>query len=146
MARTEVRENGDIVHYTGRMVPGDRGELVEQIIVEPFGVVSKPEPIRRPAIATIYFIGSEAGPIKIGVTENLKFRLQALRLSSPVALTVLASKSAHRNAERQYHKRFAAHRLHGEWFAPHPDILAEIERLTGHPQASNHSAGSSGAL
>lgn len=23
----------------------------------------------------------------------------------------------------------AAHRLHGEWFAPHPDILAEIDRL-----------------
>jgi len=31
--------------------------------------------------------------------------------------------------ERAYHRQFAAHRLHGEWFAPHPDILAEIDRL-----------------
>lgn len=31
-----------------------------------------------------------------------------------------------------YHLRFAAHRHgKGEWFSPHPDILAEIERLNG---------------
>lgn len=36
-----------------------------------------------------------------------------------------------RDAERDYHARFAAHRLRGEWFAPHPDILAEIEHLNG---------------
>lgn len=35
--------------------------------------------------------------------------------------------------ERAYHAMFKAHRLHGEWFEPHPDILAEIARLTPTP-------------
>ena len=33
------------------------------------------------------------------------------------------------DVEKEYHPRFAEHRLHGEWFHPHPDILAEIDRL-----------------
>jgi hypothetical protein len=34
--------------------------------------------------------------------------------------------------EKAYHNHFEAHRFKGEWFEPHPDILAEIARLTDH--------------
>lgn len=76
-----------------------------------------------------YFIGGEEGPIKIGHTVDIKVRLGTLRLSSPLWLEVLASRSGGAGREAAYHQQFAAHRLHGEWFTRHPDILAEIDRL-----------------
>lgn len=78
----------------------------------------------------VYFIGSEAGPIKIGMAQNVEARLISIQASSPVLLHLLATTGGGIKQERIYHRQFAAHRLHGEWFEPHPDILAEIERLT----------------
>jgi Meiotically up-regulated gene 113 len=79
---------------------------------------------------TCYFIGGETGPIKIGFTDDLPRRLREIQSHSPVKLTVLASVGGGIFAELEYHERFAAHRLHGEWFERHPDIVAEIERIT----------------
>ena len=78
--------------------------------------------------SVVYFIGCEAA-IKIGKARNVKRRLGEIQALSPVRLQVLATTPGNLRLEKEYHKRFAAHRLHGEWFAPHPDILAEIERL-----------------
>lgn len=94
----------------------------------------KPRPAARlhsplPATMTIYFIRSAAGPVKIGRARRIEFRLRELRLSSPVALDIAATVEGPPDLERQYHHKFAAHRLHGEWFTPAPEILAEIERL-----------------
>lgn len=85
----------------------------------------------RPALATIYFIGPDDGPIKIGWARNITTRVRDLRLANAYPLRIWASTQAAPALEREYHKRFAAHRLHGEWFDRHPDILAEIERLNG---------------
>ena len=82
---------------------------------------------RDPAIA--YFIGGEVGGIKIGIARDVTTRLVTLQCGSPIALRVLATCAGGRSAERAYHARFSAHRLHGEWFERHPDILAEIDRL-----------------
>lgn len=79
--------------------------------------------------AVIYFVQAETGPIKIGSTSYLASRMVTLRGQSPVPLTLLATMDGDRTAEFRLHARFAAHRLHGEWFSPHPDILAEIKRL-----------------
>ena len=79
---------------------------------------------------TVYFIQGAGGAIKIGFTQqDLSERLKCLQTGSPVRLVVLGQQNAPKKRERFLHKRFAAHRLHGEWFEPHPDILAEIERL-----------------
>ena len=90
-----------------------------------------PEYRPEPKLVTIYFIGPECGPIKIGMASRLKFRLNDLRLMNPYPLLVHATVTGLPKLEREYHRRFAEHRLHGEWFAPHPDILAEIERIGG---------------
>jgi hypothetical protein len=82
-----------------------------------------------PEITTIYFIGSDAGPIKIGMAVRPHVRLRDLQLAGPSKLTMLATIEGPPSLERDYHKRFKAHRLHGEWFQRHPDIMAEIERL-----------------
>jgi len=77
----------------------------------------------------IYFIQSEVGPIKIGVASDVKKRLGNLRGSSPVKLELLFSTRGGSDAEYRLHHMFRAHRLHGEWFTPHPDLLDHIARL-----------------
>lgn len=78
----------------------------------------------------VYFIGCEKHGIKIGVATNVEKRLATLRSCCPISLKVMATRPGGIDRERAYHKQFAEHRLHGEWFDPHPDILAEIERLS----------------
>ena len=78
----------------------------------------------------VYFVGGSVGAIKIGISKAPLERLAILQTGSPIPLAILALREGGRAAERDYHARFADHRLHGEWFAPHPDILAEIERLS----------------
>lgn len=84
-------------------------------------------PTRPPTLC--YFIGGDVGGIKIGASTAPAERLGAFQLQSPIRLELLAVCDGGLKAEREYHLRFAAHRLHGEWFERHPDILAEIERL-----------------
>lgn len=76
-----------------------------------------------------YFIGHVAHGIKIGISNSPLERLSMLQTGSPVPLRILACAQGGRDQERVYHHSFAEHRLHGEWFAPHPEILAEIARL-----------------
>lgn len=78
----------------------------------------------------VYFIAAGSGPIKIGMAANPKNRCKELQTSHHEKLSVLVTCAGGSEMERAYHERFAAHRLHGEWFDRHPDILAEIERLT----------------
>lgn len=77
----------------------------------------------------VYFIQAATGQIKIGIAANPAARLRDLQVGSPVALSLLCECEGGRPQEREYHRRFAAHRLHGEWFAPHQEIIAEIEAV-----------------
>ena len=77
----------------------------------------------------VYFAGGDGGSIKIGMTCDVKRRLKELRVETKRDIRILAVVEGGSFRECRYHTRFAAHRAEGEWFAPHPDILAEIERL-----------------
>lgn len=85
----------------------------------------------QPAITNVYFIGGELGPVKIGMASNVKRRLRDLQMASPIELAILATVEGPPLLEREYHKRFAAHRLHGEWFTRYPETEAEIALLNG---------------
>lgn len=91
-----------------------------------FNCKVRPKPPRKPVV---YFLQASTGHIKIGTTGNLPLRIEGLRNSCPVHLDLLAAVKGDRATENKFHATFAAHRLHGEWFAPHPEILAEIDRL-----------------
>jgi len=78
----------------------------------------------------VYFVGGDVGGIKIGIALDPQKRLIDLQCGSPIKLRILAVREGGRSVELAYHRQFAAHRLHGEWFERHPDILAEIDRLT----------------
>jgi len=77
----------------------------------------------------VYFIASESGPIKIGKAANPESRCKELQTSHHERLTILATCTGGSDVETAYHRRFAAHRLNGEWFERCPELLAEIERL-----------------
>ena len=77
----------------------------------------------------VYFIGSRAGPIKIGMAADPGRRLSGLQTSSPVDLHLLAVTVGGVAAEKAYHSRFRKHHIRGEWFLPAPEIQAEITRL-----------------
>ncbi len=70
----------------------------------------------------VYFIQSgNDGPIKIGQTTNLLNRLRGLQTSIPHKVNLIGA--TENVSESSLHRRFQSHRLHGEWFAPVPEIL-----------------------
>lgn len=76
-----------------------------------------------------YFIGGETGPVKIGFSVDVASRLRAIQTHSPIPLSILATRAGGAAREGAYHRQFAEHRLHGEWFERTPELLAEIARL-----------------
>lgn len=92
-----------------------------------------PEAYQAPIEEFVYFVGASIGAIKIGTSRRLERRLSDLQRGSPVILGFLAITVGGKDTESEYHRLFATHRAHGEWFERHPDILAEIERLNALP-------------
>ena len=90
---------------------------------------------------TTYFIGGETGAIKIGRSVNADVRLRDIQACCPIPIRLLATRKG-ASREKMYHRLFAADRLHGEWFARSPAILAEIARLNqnGPQQCWKHCA------
>ena len=105
--------------YRAHREPGLRGKPT-------FNVTVVKRPPRKPVV---YFVQAENGLIKIGSTNYIEDRMKSLSSQSPLGLTLLATVRGDRAKEFAYHLRFAAHRLHGEWFQRCPEIEAEIERL-----------------
>ena len=78
----------------------------------------------------IYFIQvGDDGPIKIGYASRVSTRIGALQVSNPAPLRLLASTRGELDDEARVHRKFAEHRLRGEWFSPVPEILAFCETL-----------------
>lgn len=78
----------------------------------------------------VYFVqaGDEFGPVKIGITNNIKKRLEMLQTGSPVKLRCLSlidfeSEPRAREAESSLHEMFDDLRLEGEWFEWHDDFV-----------------------
>ena len=85
----------------------------------------------------VYFIRvGDDGPIKIGIARDPKARLSGLQTGHHETLNMLALTVGGAEQERLYHRQFRDHHLRGEWFKPHPDILAEIERVNLSPTPS----------
>jgi transposase len=86
----------------------------------------------------IYFIQSgENGPIKIGITSNLKSRLSAMQSDCPFKLKLLASFSGSKEDEISLHSEFSDCKLRGEWFNPVSSLESLIESiLQNNPSSS----------
>lgn len=66
---------------------------------------------------TIYVIGPDSGPVKLGYTgANVKRRLTQLAMGSSQALKLLWQTEGGQDLERRLHQRLIASRVRGEWF------------------------------
>lgn len=80
--------------------------------------------------ARVYFIQCGThGPIKIGTARDIGSRMDTLQTASPYLLRLLTSIPGDHAVERDMHLRFAADRLHGEWFMPSAALVAFIEQI-----------------
>ena len=78
----------------------------------------------------VYFMRlGEAGPIKIGHSVNIKERLAVIQVNNPYLITLLTVVDGGFSKERELHKLFKDHKIYGEWFYPHTDILNYINNL-----------------
>src|SRR5205809_237130 len=80
----------------------------------------------------IYFIQAESGGlVKIGWATCPKTRMAHMQAHGPLKLILLHSEPGNGKEEKALHRQFAAERDHGEWFAPSPALMAEIQARRG---------------
>ncbi|USM11567.1 GIY-YIG nuclease [Citromicrobium phage vB_CbaS-RXM] len=70
------------------------------------------------------------GCIKIGVTSDPIFRINALRTSNPFPLRFMGVAQGSTITERFLHTKFAEWRLQGEWFLPSAPVFEWVSSLT----------------
>ena len=80
---------------------------------------------------SVYFIQSEkTHAIKIGFTSGpIEKRLASLQTAHPYKLRLMTTLSGAVAYEKSLHERFTQFRLEGEWFEPHPDLIAFIATI-----------------
>ncbi len=77
----------------------------------------------------IYFAQLPTGSIKIGYSADVSARMKQLRAHYGVEPALLFVMKGGRDAEREMHERFSAHRLgQTEQFRPAPELMAFIDR------------------
>jgi hypothetical protein len=76
----------------------------------------------------VYFVQRASDSlIKIGVSDSLPFRFDALLKEYKTPLKVLGVIPGFRSDEHRLHKQFANVNVKGEWFAPSPGLVAFVE-------------------
>lgn len=74
----------------------------------------------------IYFIEG-ADKIKIGIADNIAWRMADIANMSPVPVRLLGFIEGDEAAEKALHVRFAPYRQHGEWFTACPELREYID-------------------
>ena len=81
----------------------------------------------------VYFVqAGEGGPIKIGWSQDVAQRIAGLQTAQAEPLRLLGTLPGTRLDEARVHRVLDHHRLRGEWFHPH----AEVIRFPTRKQAS----------
>lgn len=85
----------------------------------------------------VYFVQIEGGgPIKIGLTtSDPRRRHKGLKTGCPWPTVLLGAIPGGRDDERKLHQELIEFRMEGEWFSPHPDVLAAIDGALASPLA-----------
>lgn len=82
----------------------------------------------------LYVIGPRGGPLKIGITDDVRTRRSALNIGNPLYLRVFhqeefATESEAKRWERELHHHFRESHIRGEWFALKEEDVAKIRQL-----------------
>ncbi len=76
----------------------------------------------------IYFVRADEF-VKIGFAKEVRSRLPRLQTSSPVKLQLLMAIEGKASLERDFHRKFAALRAHGEWFKLDGALSSYLDRF-----------------
>jgi hypothetical protein len=85
---------------------------------------------QRAAKGDLYFIRAGKA-VKIGHTHNIVARLGNMQANNPQELDCLLLLRGKGHEERDWHKRFKAEHIRGEWFRLSPRIKRAIEKERG---------------
>jgi hypothetical protein len=77
-------------------------------------------------MATYIVRAGENGPVKIGWADDVPSRLATLQTGHYETLTVIREVDTWWQSEAEFHRRFASHRLRGEWFTFVPEMLSFV--------------------
>ena len=89
--------------------------------------------VKPSTVRWVYFITDGMGHVKIGYTGDVAARLRELQACNAFTLRILGVLSGGHEAEGILHKRFAAHRVRGEWFRLNSEILEFIANIPKPP-------------
>lgn len=128
--RTEAARLRDMIVRFGQ--DGCVNLMIQECDVRkhPVATVTEEEIDRLKVANVVYFVeavGLER--VKIGLTRNIRNRLLHLQLACPVRLRVVGIIPGTRKLERSLHRRFAAVRIHSEWFQLTVALRMELHRL-----------------
>lgn len=88
-----------------------------------------PEKIGKAGAWCYIYFARQGAAIKIGRAVNIVNRLAQLNVGATEPIEMLAVVPAHQSVETLLHRHFKPMRIRGEWFQPHPELLAAIERV-----------------
>lgn len=74
----------------------------------------------------IYFISNGRGLVKIGVSKSPSSRLSQLQTGSSDILTLIREMEGGVEAENYLHRKFADHRVSGEWFIFQDEMMSVV--------------------
>lgn len=84
----------------------------------------------RDYLESVYFVlGVGTEKVKIGYSQNVNARLDALQTGSPVKLLIIGSFPGTVEDEGKLHKHLEKYRSHGEWFYMVDEIIDIIETI-----------------
>lgn len=80
----------------------------------------------------VYFVQWKGGgPLKIGVTKDIKKRLIELQNGSAIELRLVDTVPGDRDLEQRIHLELSRHRIRGEWYLPGGALVAQVRELVG---------------
>lgn len=111
----------------------DSSFFLEEPTPEEFKAIRKRMGVSPDASYTYFAWGQRTELIKIGRSFRPHQRMRELGLSTAQTVDLIAAYRG--DIEAIYHTAFSEHRRFGEWFAPHPDIISEIDFLNARERA-----------
>lgn len=79
----------------------------------------------------VYVIQASNGAIKIGHSADPAQRIKTINLHSPLPCRLIAVLEGKMKDELTFHRRFAEHRSHSEWFKDEGEVSQFIAEITG---------------
>ena len=99
--------------------PRQKARQVPQVMVDVVKKTSKEKKsLPRGYYGFVYLMQSSNGYHKVGITTDIKKRLNGIRRLFPVKIDIVhhIASNDYRNVERFIHKKFASKRVQHEWF------------------------------